>query len=244
MTVRDSKALFDWLIDRERTINFLSERKYVMIIDTVVKLKESHRFRRNKQLGIDTLNELSTFIFNGKYAKVKNKEYILKNWLLYSPKRMALDLDITVKGVYYLKKKINEQLIKELGSDLATLVFDENFQEITTRLKLAQKRLNTDSALPQYINGIVTKKVIKEPHNMPMDGWLESNLKATLNGRNTIDAFIPELAFMKNYRKTEINKQINSLNPKLLDYLIQISASKKGNLELRNLLFKYLNDSH
>lgn len=215
-----------------------------MIIDTIIKLKESHRFRKNNQLGVDTLNELSSFIFRGDYTNVKNKEYVLRNWLLYSPRHMANDLGITVKGVYYLKKKINDQLVKELGSDLTTLVFNENFQEISTRLKLSKKRLNTDSALPHYINSVVTKKVLEETHNTPMDGWLESNLKATLNGHNTIDAFIPELAFMKHYRKIEINKQINSLNPKLLDYLIQISANKKGSLELRNLLFKYLNDSH
>lgn len=215
-----------------------------MLIDTVVKLKESSRVRYNSQLGEDTLNDLSTYIFRGDYAKVKNKEYILKYWLIHNPKRMAEELDVTVKGVYYLKKKINEQLITELGSDLLNLMAKENFYEIGNRIRLSQKRLSTDSALPQYINNLVSKKMMKSYLRTPKENELKYYLKAALNDSNTTSIFIRELAFLKSYRKVEINNHLSQLNPMLLNYLIQITANKKDDLELKNLLFQYLNNSH
>ena len=232
-----------WYMASEEKINFLSERKYIMIFDDIIRLKESYRLRSNVKSEMNTLDELTGFMFRGDYANVKNKDYILHYWLIYSPKQMARDLNITVKGVYYLKKKINDQLVKELGTDLKNLVYNEKFKTINSRLNSAQKRLTTDSALPAFINNIIKKKITKDSYIKPMDNFLEKNLKATLNGRNDIDIFIPELSFMKIYKKKEICKQIESLNPELLDYLIQLSAGKKGDAELRNLLFNYLNDS-
>ena len=229
-------------MDSVTKIKFLSERKYIMIIDNIVKLKVSNELRYNK-LGASTLDDLTTFIFRGEYTNVKNKEYVLKYWLIHTPKQMSEKLDITVKGVYYLKKKINSQLIEELGADLLQLIYKENFYEVGNRVKLSQARLNTDSALPQYISNLVRKKVMQSNLRTPNESELKYRLISALDGSSTTNIFNREIAFMKYYRKVEINNHLNLLNPILLQYLMEISANKKDDLELRNMLFNYLNDS-
>lgn len=207
-------------------------------------LDENGKDYQNLELCYTVTISLEQFILLGNYTNRKNKQFVLKNCLLYSPNEIARILAILPQSVRTIQRDIYKDFAKEMGNDILELLQQKKYKKIGQRLDCANKRIENNNQFA--FKEVEQLAKIKGSDIACLDDKINkcfNLLRDEITNKTLIKdlSFNTELQILNMYNKSYFNELLGRIDVIKFLTLITILKGDMGSINLRNHIQKLLN---